>query len=241
MIRSVRAYTFLALMSILCFGCLHSGDDKNAKNDPSGGAGGEAGQGGAGGEAGSGGGTGGGAGEGGAAGTGGNAGNAGSGGSTPTSGPNCGSLNFVNMNEVASIDGDRYVLEGNTAGRNNFQEVANRRPKAPIWRFDSNYRLRARGNSAPKRPLMTQSSMHGVRAEDSESELDCNDDINYEAGLVQSRVKVEGDAGDYVFLIVDAYDNLDLKTLRFRRVHSSQPNHQRLIVLMSISTPNHQN
>ena len=121
MIRSVRAYTFLALMSILCFGCLHSGDDKNAKNDPSGGAGGEAGQGGAGGEAGSGGGTGGGAGEGGAAGTGGNAGNAGSGGSTPTSGPNCGSLNFVNMNEVASIDGDRYVLEGNTAGRNNFQ------------------------------------------------------------------------------------------------------------------------
>ena len=26
---------------------------------------------------------------------------------------------------------------------------------------------------------------------------------------MQSRVKVEGDAGDYVFLIVDAYDNLD--------------------------------
>ena len=217
------------LLRLLLIGCLSSMslwacDDSDSPSDETmsgttseGGASGESGEGGEAAEGGE-------SGAGGEAGEGGDSGASGQGGSM-LMGPNCGNLTLVDLNALGTADGDGFVFEGNTTGRNDYQGSCEAQtegadlairfqfPTAGTWEFD------------------TESSAHDtvlyVRSDciDAAAELACNDDINYEAGLTQSRVQVEGAEGDYVFVIVDAYDdmNAQLFTLRARPFVPTNP------------------
>ena len=77
-------------------------------------------------------------------------------------------------------------------------------PSSGTWQFDT--------EASDYDTVLYVQSLCG----DAESELVCNDDINYEAGLTQSRDRFEGLEGDFVYVNIDAYDNLDPQTFSLR-------------------------
>jgi hypothetical protein len=173
-----------------------------------GGAGGAAGVGGAGGIGGSGGagGAGGEAGAGGAGGAGAEGGAGGVGG--VPAGPGCDEVAFIDLNRAAPNEAGVFTLLGEVS-RNNFRGSCTVRgthgadaairftaPEAGEWQFDT-------AGSELDTDLYLRTA-----CQDSDSELGCHDDVNFDAGLTHSRVRARLAAGETIFVIIDSYNSL---------------------------------